>query len=66
MSHTPGVPYSIRPPTSRDCPDCGETGGMKLQNVAGTAPRNIPLMYVCESCRCTLTIPPPRSPVGDA
>ena len=39
---------------------------MKLQNVAGTPPRNIPLMYVCESCHCTLTIPPPRSPLGDA
>ncbi len=39
---------------------------MKLQNVAGTAPRNIPLMYVCERCRSTLTIPPPRSPlIGD-
>lgn len=38
---------------------------MKLQNVAGTAPTNIPLMYVCEVCRTTLTIPPPRSPLGE-
>ena len=64
--YTPRVPFTNRPPAARDCPDCGEKNGMKLQNVAGTAPRNIPLMYVCERCRCTMTIPPPRNPLGDA
>jgi hypothetical protein len=36
---------------------------MKLQNVVGTTPINIPLLYVCITCGTTLTIPPPRSPV---
>jgi hypothetical protein len=59
------VPFANAPPTTRDCPDCGQKGGMKLQNVAGTPPRNIPLMYICAACRCTLTIPPPQSPLGE-
>lgn len=53
-----------RPPAERDCIDCGLKGGMKLQNVANTRPTNIPLLYVCSSCGTTLTIPPPRSPIG--
>jgi hypothetical protein len=32
---------------------------MKLQNVAGTAPVNIPLLYICDRCGVLLTIPPP-------
>jgi hypothetical protein len=36
---------------------------MKLQNVAHTAPVSIPLLYVCERCGTTLTIPPPRLPM---
>jgi hypothetical protein len=35
---------------------------MQLQNVAATAPTNIPLLYICTACGCMLTIPPPRSP----
>lgn len=36
---------------------------MKLQNVVGTTPINIPLLYVCTQCGAMLTIPPPRSPL---
>jgi hypothetical protein len=36
---------------------------MKLQNVARTQPTNIPLLYVCGACGCTLTIPPPVNPL---
>jgi hypothetical protein len=32
---------------------------MRLQNVAHTAPVNIPLLYVCQHCGAQLTIPPP-------
>lgn len=49
------------PTQTRDCSDCG--GAMKLQNVVGTVPRNIPLLYVCQKCGAMLTIPPPRSPL---
>lgn len=59
------MPYSQRPPVVRDCVDCSGKGAMKLQNAAGTPPRNIPLLYICSECGSTLTIPPPRSPVGD-
>ena len=52
-----------RPAGERDCLDCGASQGMKLQNVLGTHPTNIPLLYVCASCGCLLTIPPPNSPV---
>jgi hypothetical protein len=38
---------------------------MKLQNALGTPPTNIPLLYVCSSCGCTLTIPPPINPLVD-
>lgn len=31
---------------------------MKLQNVVGTHPRNIPLLYICKKCGTMLTIPP--------
>lgn len=52
-----------RPRTDRDCLDCGAFGAMKLQNVVGTVPTNIPLLYVCFKCGTMLTIPPPRSPL---
>jgi hypothetical protein len=32
---------------------------MKLQNVAGILPVNIPLLYICKRCGAQLTIPPP-------
>jgi hypothetical protein len=57
------MPDRDRPASERDCPDCGVTAGMKLQNVLGTAPTNIPLLYVCSACGCLLTIPPAHSPV---
>jgi hypothetical protein len=38
--------------------------GMALKNVARTRPINIPLLYVCTQCGCTLTIPPAQSPIG--
>jgi hypothetical protein len=36
---------------------------MHLQNTARTQPINIPLLYSCAVCACTLTIPPAQSPV---
>ena len=54
-----------RPAVERDCLDCGTKAGMKLQNVAGTTPTSIPLLYVCVRCGTMLTIPPPHSPVID-
>lgn len=53
-------------PVERDCLDCGYASGMKLQNVVGTQPTNIPLLYVCSVCGCMLTIPPPLSPLTHA
>jgi hypothetical protein len=53
-----------RPPVARDCLECQAPDGMKLQNVAHTAPINIPLLYICEKCGTMLTIPPARMPVG--
>jgi len=53
-----------KPASFRDCLDCGLRDGMKLLNVAGTRPINIPLLYVCSACGCMLTIPPPSSPVS--
>jgi hypothetical protein len=47
------------PPPVRDCLDCGVKDGMKLHNVAHTAPVNIPLLYICERCGTQLTIAPP-------
>jgi hypothetical protein len=38
---------------------------MKLQNALGTAPTNIPLLYICSVCGCMFTVPPPRSPLLD-
>ena len=52
-----------RPLAARDCTNCGLKDGMRLQNVGGTAPVNIPLLYICTVCGTTLTIPPPRSPL---
>lgn len=52
-----------RPVTERDCSDCGLPMAMKLQNVLGTKPTNIPLLYVCGTCGCMLTVPPPVSPL---
>lgn len=51
---------TIPPPPDlrRDCPECQAPEGMELQNVTHTAPINIPLLYICESCGSTLTIPP--------
>jgi len=58
------VPDRDRPAPARDCLNCGLTDGMKLQNVLGTNPTNIPLLYICSACGTLLTIPPPRSPVA--
>jgi hypothetical protein len=58
------VPYSGRPAIARDCVECGATDGMRLQNTARTQPINIPLLYTCVVCGCTLTIPPTHSPVS--
>ena len=52
-----------RPASERDCLDCGKPQGMKLQNVVGSKPTNIPLLYVCIGCGCLLTIPPRFSPI---
>jgi DNA-directed RNA polymerase subunit RPC12/RpoP len=46
------------PSSTRDCLDCGAKDGMKLQNVAHTAPISIPLLYVCQRCGTQLTVPP--------
>jgi hypothetical protein len=46
------------PALTRACADCGVPDGMALRNVAGTVPRNIPLLYVCQKCGAMLTIPP--------
>jgi hypothetical protein len=58
------MPYRDRPAIERDCLDCGRPLGMKLQNVVGTQPTNIPLLYVCDACGCLLTIPPTRNPIA--
>jgi hypothetical protein len=57
------VPFSGRPPLLRDCVECGAPDGMELQNTSRTQPTNIPLLYTCRHCACTLTIPPHRSPL---
>jgi hypothetical protein len=49
----------MNPPVVRDCLECGKKDAMKLQNVAGTAPVNIPLLYICDQCGVLLTVPPP-------
>jgi len=36
---------------------------MELQNTARTQPINIPLLYTCTKCGCTLTVPPAQSPI---
>jgi hypothetical protein len=36
---------------------------MRLQNALGTAPTNIPLLYICSACGCMFTVPPARSPL---
>ena len=57
------MPNSLnRPKPARDCPECQAFEGMKLQNVARSAPTNIPLLYICARCGTTLTIPPPAVP----
>ena len=43
------------PPKMRDCLDCGESNGMKLQN-----PGMISFNYICWRCGAALTVPPPR------
>jgi len=58
------VPDKVRPPQARDCLNCGQAEGMKLQNVVGTVPTNIPLLYICLACGTMLTIPPPSAPPG--
>ena len=50
------------PPAQRDCLDCGEKSGMRLQNAANVASLLIPLLYICERCHASLTIPPPIPP----
>src|SRR4029079_5247385 len=45
-SYSPAMPFSDRPPLTRDCSDCGLPDGLKLQNYSRTNPRNIPLLYV--------------------
>ena len=57
------MPDRSRPLANRDCLDCGLPDGMKLTNVVGTTPINIPLLYVCSACGCMLTIPPASSPL---
>lgn len=57
------MPFSGRPPLARDCVECGVADAMQLQNTARTQPINIPLLYQCIACGCTLTIPPLQSPV---
>jgi hypothetical protein len=57
------MPDRSRPQAARDCLDCGLPDGMKLTNVVGTIPINIPLLYVCSVCGCMLTIPPASSPL---
>lgn len=57
------MPDKDRPPTERDCLDCGRKNGMKLTNTLGTQPTNIPLLYVCAVCGCNFTVPPPHSPL---
>lgn len=49
----------------RDCIDCGERDSMRLQNKPGTITSSVPLLYACERCRASLTIPPAFS-TGDA
>ena len=49
-------------PLDRNCTDCGLSEGMRLQNVIGTEPTNIPLLYICTRCGTTLTIPPGFAP----
>ena len=61
--YSSAVPYSGRPPAARDCVECGKPDGMELQNTARTQPINIPLLYTCRDCGCTLTVPPAQSPV---
>jgi len=51
------------PPHTRDCLDCAAPNGMRLQNVVVTEPANIPLLYICEQCRTSLTIPPREAPL---
>ena len=50
------------PQAERDCIDCGKRSGMKLKNVVHREPINIPLLYVCEDCGTTLTVPPREPP----
>jgi len=57
-----GVVGVADPSAERDCIDCGKKGGMKLQNVVQRQPINIPLLYVCEECATTLTVPPRDPP----
>ena len=47
------------PASTRDCLDRRAKNSMRLQNVAHTAPINIPALYVCQPCGAQLTIPPP-------
>lgn len=58
------MPHDDRPRVARDCLDCGAPEGMKLKNALGTKPTNIPLLYVCSTCGCMLTVPPPQSPLA--
>ena len=60
------MPFSDKPPLTRDCSDCGLPDGLKLQNFSRTNPTNIPLLYVCIKCGASLTIPPPASPMPKA
>jgi len=51
------------PTSHRDCPQCQEPDGMRLQNAARTAPVAIPLLYICQKCGTMVTIPPPFMPM---
>jgi hypothetical protein len=53
------VPDSQRPAPTLTCLACGAKDGMKLHNVSGTMPVNIPLLYVCQICGIQFTVPPP-------
>ena len=48
----------VLPRLTRDCVDCGEKNGMKLQNPSG----QFTTCYNCVRCGTMMTIPPPDRP----
>jgi hypothetical protein len=55
-----GEPEAVEPARllTRDCLDCGEKDGMKLQNPSA----HFTTLYICARCGTMLTIPPPPNP----